>query len=63
MKILKLIAVILLAVYVFFSSVFNLFQYEPTGGVAFFIGLAGVGAGVLILLSSRRWLHYTDDKR
>lgn len=62
MKIVKLVAVILLALYVFFTAAFNLFQYLPTGGVAFLIGLAGVGAGVLILLSSRTWLHFRDDR-
>lgn len=62
MKTVKLIAVILLAMYVFFTAVFNLFQYLPSGGIAFLVGLAGVGAGVLILLSSRKWLHFHDDK-
>ena len=62
MKIIKLIAVILLAVYLFFSSAFDLFQYQIAGGVAFLLGLCAAGAGILILLSARLWLHHSDNK-
>ena len=62
MKIAKLIAVILLAVYIFFTAAFDLFDYQPMGGTAFLVGLSAVGAGILILLTSKKWLHFTDDK-
>lgn len=57
-----MIAVILLSLYVFFSAAFHLFQYEPGGGIAFLVGLSGVGAGILILLSCRQWLHFKDER-
>ena len=63
MRIVKMIAAILLAVYLFFSAAFNLFSYQPTGAVAFFLGLCAVIDGVLILISHERWLHYVDDKK
>lgn len=62
MKSVKLVAVILLALYVFFTASFNLFQYQPTGGISFLVGFAGVGAGILIMLSSRKWLHFHDER-
>lgn len=59
MSVTKTISAILLAVYIFFTAAFSFFNFEPMGVVGFFLGLAGVGAGVLVLISIKDYLHYS----
>lgn len=58
MKIVKIIGMILLAVYIFFSSAFHMFGFQAPTMINFLLGLCGVGAGVLMLLSIREFMHY-----
>ena len=59
MKIVKIISIILLAVYVFFTSAFNLFGFMAPSVINCFLGLAAVASGVLMLLSCREF-HHSD---
>lgn len=58
MKTVKLLGLILLAIYLFFSSVFSLAGYAPVSFAAFLLGLSAVGSGLLILIASKEFLHY-----
>lgn len=59
MVITKIVSAVLLAVYIFFTAAFSFFSFEPMGAVGFFLGLCGVGAGVLMLIAIREYQHYT----
>jgi hypothetical protein len=60
MSILKIISVILLGIYLFFSAAFKMFSFQATGAVGFYLGLCAVGAGILMLLSIREYLHFHE---
>ncbi|GEM_PF-6712042 len=59
MKTVKIISLILLSIYLFFSAVFNIFGYEPSTGVNSLLGLSAIGSGILILISIREYLYLT----
>ena len=58
MKIVKVLALVLLAIYLFFSSCFALIEFVPTSFVAFLLGLSAFGSGILLLIASKECLHY-----
>lgn len=58
MKTVKILSLIFLAVYLFFSAAFDIFGYTPEGTIGFFLGLSGIASGVLILISIREFLHF-----
>ncbi len=60
MRIVKNISVILLGIYLFFSAAFKMFAFKATGPVGFCLGLAGIGAGILMLLAIREYLHFGE---
>ncbi len=60
MSIVKIISVILLGIYLFFSAAFKMFAFNVTGAVSFCLGLSAVGAGVLMLLAVREYLHFSE---
>ncbi len=60
MKNVKLLSLVLLAVYLFFNAAFSMFGYTPSGIISFFLGLAALGSGVLILISIREFLHFAE---
>lgn len=60
MKTVKLISLILLAVYLFFNAAFDIFGYSPQGAIGFFLGLCAIGSGVLILIAIREYTHHSE---
>ncbi len=62
MSSIKMISAVLLAVYIFFMAAFDFFNFQAMGAVGFFLGLAGVGSGVLMLISMKEWHHLGEKK-
>lgn len=60
MSIVKIISVILLGIYIFFSAAFKLVAFKPMGAVAFCLGMAGIGAGLLILIAIKDYLRFGE---
>ena len=60
MSIVKIISVILLGIYLFFSAAFQILSFKPVGAIAFCLGLSAIGAGVLILLAIKEYLHFNE---
>jgi hypothetical protein len=63
MSVVKIISIILLGIYLFFSSAFKLLAFTPQGMVAFCLGLSAIGAGTLILIAVREYLHFGESGR
>lgn len=61
MNIVKLLSLILLAVYLIFSSLADLIGFQFTGMVASLLGAAAVGSGILMLLSIKEFLNLPEE--
>lgn len=55
----KIISLILLAAFLIFNSAFTIFGFQGNSFVNFLLGSAAVGSGVLMLITARRFLHFS----
>ncbi len=55
MKTTKVIALILLAVYLFFNGALNIFNISPPSAIMGLLGLCAIGAGILILIAIKEF--------
>jgi hypothetical protein len=62
MNIVKVIALILLAVFLIFNSLVSLMGYHLHWFPAFILGLIAVASGVLMLLSIKEFWHYPMEE-